>query len=158
MENNTTIHTKEKQLLEARREGLKNAENTSIRPHGKLWDMDVFSWYKPNIQVLTNTIHAFPYPVIWVGNSADILNAINEDETIATQLHAVMAIDNSKLALDLIDKKEIPNVAGTNEVEHTLALVKATKHKNTILLFSASDENWENDKKEFDEFIALHQN
>ena len=73
----TTTRKKEDQLLEARQEGLRNAENSSIRPHGKLWEMDVFSWYKPNIHVLANTIHAFPFPVIWVANSSDIIEAID---------------------------------------------------------------------------------
>jgi hypothetical protein len=152
----TTTRKKEDQLLEARQEGLKNAENSSIRPHGKLWEMDVFSWYKPNIHVLANTIHAFPFPVIWVANSSDIIEAIEEEETICSHLHAVLAFDNSKFVMDFPMNKGIKNVAGTNSVEHTLALINGLKQKNTILLFSASDENWQEEKLYFDVFLTQH--
>lgn len=157
MENKkTTIQTKESQLFEARQESLRNAENSSIRPHGKLWEMDVFSWYKPNIHVLANTIHAFPFPVIWVANSSDILEAIKEESTINSHLHAVLAYDNSKFIMDFPSDLGIKNIVGTNGVEHTLALIQGLKQKNTILLFTASDENWQECKLYFDVFLTQH--
>ena len=75
----------EDRLLEARNEGLQNMKETTLRPHGKLWGMDVFSWYKPSIHILSNTIHAFPFPVLWIGNGSDIYSTIEEDPSVCIQ-------------------------------------------------------------------------
>ena len=149
--------SKEEQLLDARREGLLNAEKTSIRPHGKLWEMDVFSWYKPNLHILANTIHAFPFPVIWVGNSKDIIQVLEEDSTLDSNLYGVFAYDSAKFIMELDPKFKLKNSAGTNSVDHTLSLIQAIKQKNTVLLFTSTDLDWSDKKEYFDDFLKLNQ-
>jgi hypothetical protein len=58
--------------------------------------------------------------------------------------------------MDFPLNKGIKNVVGTNSVEHTLELINGLKQKNAILLFSASDENWQEEKLYFDVFLAQH--
>ena len=158
MENKKIItRSKEEQLIDARKEGLQNAEKTSIRPHGKLWEMDVFSWYKPNLQILANTLHAFPFPVVWIGNSTDIIRVLEEDSSLDSNLHGVFAYDNAKFIMELNSKWKIKNSAGTNSVEHTLALIQAIKQKNTVLLFTSTDDEWSIKKDYFDNYLKLNQ-
>lgn len=53
-------------LIEKRREDLKAAGSSSIRPRGKWHGLDVFSWHDPLNFELESTICAFPFPVILV--------------------------------------------------------------------------------------------
>ncbi len=148
----------ENRLLEARNEGLNKAKELTLRPHGKLWGMDVFSWYQPNVHLLTNTIHSFPFPVVWIGNAADINNAIEEDFDVCVQLNSVVTFDNSLLNLSDEALNKIPNVAGVSSLSDALILLKTFKKKNSVFLFSASGEDWEENKKTFEEFLELFQN
>jgi len=56
----------EESLLKARVEGMHQLEKGSLRPHGKLWGMDVFSWYNPMRFELENVLSSFPSPVLWL--------------------------------------------------------------------------------------------
>lgn len=156
MEKQNTSLKKDEQLLQARQEALHKAESTSIRPHGKFWEMDVFSWFTPDIQHLATTIQAFPFPVIWIGNSAVMQEVIALDQSITTQLHAVFATDNARFAVDLTEKSWIRTITGTNAIEDALALIKGVKQKNTVLLFTASDEDWQHSKLVFEEFLKTN--
>ena len=147
----------EDRLLEARNEGLQNMKETTLRPHGKLWGMDVFSWYKPSIQILSNTIHAFPFPVLWVGNGADIYSTIKEDPSVCIQLNSIITFDETRLLLPNEELSKIKNVVGVNSIEDAFRLLKHFQKKNAVLLFSASDENWKKNKLVFEEFLSIHQ-
>jgi hypothetical protein len=147
----------EDRLLEARNEGLQNMKETTLRPHGKLWGMDVFSWYKPSIQILSNTIHAFPFPVLWIGNGSDIYSTIEEDPSVCFQLNSIITFDETRLLLPNEELSKIKNVAGVNSLEDAFRLLKHFQKKNAVLLFSASDENWKKNKLVFEEFLSIHQ-
>ena len=147
----------EDRLLEARNEGLQNRKETTLRPHGKLWGMDVFSWYKPSIHILANTIHAFPFPVLWIGNGSDIFSTIEEDPTVCIQLNTFITFDETRLLLPSEELSKIKNIAGVNSLEDAFRLLKHFQQKNAVLLFSASDENWKKNKLVFEEFLSIHQ-
>ena len=145
-------------LMEARNESLKKMKELTLRPHGKLWGMDVFSWYQPNVNLLSNTLHSFPFPVVWVGNAADINQTIDEDPSVCIQLNSVITFDNPFFSLSLETMTKIDNVGGVNSLEEALILLKSVKKKNSVLLFSASGENWSHKKEIFEEFLNVHQN
>ena len=147
----------EDRLLEARNEGLQNMKETTLRPHGKLWGMDVFSWYKPNIHILANTIHAFPFPVLWIGNGSDIFSTIEEDPSVCIQLNTIITFDETRFILPNEELSKIKNIAGVNSLEDAFRLLKLFKKKNAVLLFSASNEDWKKNKLEFEEFLNIHQ-
>lgn len=155
MENKVVQHQDDR-LLDARKDALANAELTSIRPHGKLWGMDVFSWYKPNIHVLTNTIHAFPFPVIWVGNSEDIKVALNEDSTLKSNINAAFAHDNTRFLMEFEKFSDIENIAGADSVEEALHYIQSIRKKSSIVLFTASDNEWKDKKECFENFLNEH--
>jgi hypothetical protein len=147
----------EDRLLEARNEGLQNMKETTLRPHGKLWGMDVFSWYKPNIHILANTLHAFPFPVVWIGNRSDIFSTIEEDPSVCIQLNSIIAFDETQLILPSEKLSKIKNIAGVNSLQDAFRLLKYFQKKNAVLLFSASNEDWKKNKLEFEEFLSIHQ-
>jgi hypothetical protein len=156
MESNIKINLGDR-LLDARNEGLKNMRENALRPHGKLWGMDVFSWYQPNVNLLSNTLHSFPFPVVWIGNAIDINNTIIEDPSVCSQLNSVLAFDNSKFSVSIESLNKIQNVAAVNNLDEALVLLKAMKKKNAVLLFSVSGENWNDSKDEFEGFLEMHQ-
>jgi hypothetical protein len=146
------------QLLKARHESLQEMQETTLRPYGKLWGMDVFSWYKPTTYLLLNTFHSFPYQVMWIGNAKDILSVIKTDPSIGGLLHSVITIDDPKMVVDTQMDSNIENVIGTNSVEEALGLVASLKQHDTILLFTASDSNWQIAKDTFESFLNTELN
>lgn len=145
-------------LMEARNEGLKNMKELTLRPHGKLWGMDVFSWYQPTVNLLSNTLHSFPFPVVWLGNATDINQTIQEDSSVCFQLNSVITFDNPLFTVSLDAISKIDNVAGVGSLKEALILLKSVKRKNSVLLFSASGENWKEKKEIFEDFLSIHQN
>jgi hypothetical protein len=144
-------------LLDARNEGLKNMRENALRPHGKLWGMDVFSWYQPDVNLLSNTLHSFPFPVVWLGNSEDIKNTIAEDSSVCAQLTTIVSFDNSFFNISLESLDKIQNVVALNSLHDALLMLKAMRKKSAVLLFSASGESWFESKNEFEEFLNIHQ-
>jgi hypothetical protein len=147
----------EDRLLEARRESLHQLNESSIRPHGKLWGMDVFSWFNPTPSLIANTLHSFPFPAIWIGNGAVIAKALAEDELLLNNLSAIISYDSSIFNLENHWLDKIENCVGTQSVEEAFHFLKMVKAPQTILMFTATGENWEENKKEFEDFLKLVQ-
>ena len=156
MENKLGVKLEDR-LLAARNEGLQNMKEATLRPHGKLWGMDVFSWYQPNVHILANTLHAFPFPVVWIGNVLDIFSTIKEDPKVCVQLNTIISFDEPRFILPSTELTKIKNVAGVNSIEDAFRLLKSFKKKNAVLLFSASGEDWKESKSTFEEFLSIHQ-
>lgn len=156
MEKKLTLTTEER-LLRARQESLRNHEEGSLRPLGKMWGMDVFTWVNPYAGMVSNTIHSFPFPVVWIGNSVDVLNTIFEDETLCSNLHAIVLSDASILELNDKIIKEVSNCAGTNSVLEALEMVKVFRSPQKVLLFTSSGENAFQQKEEFENYVKMVQ-
>lgn len=153
---NEKLNTRtEDRLLEARKEGLNKMHETSMRPHGKLWGMDVFSWVNPSTEMISNTLHSFPFPVIWIGNGSDIIQSLNEEELVIHNLRSVITHDTNIFNLKDSWLEGLKNCAGTDSVEAAFHLVQLFKAPQTVLLFTASGEKWEEDAAQFEEFIKL---
>lgn len=145
----------DERLLDARRQSLKEANSTSIRPHGKLWGMDVFSWFNADAEMISNTLHAFPFPVIWVGNKKDIMEAVNSDESLFSNLHGIIIYDGSVFEMgdDLLSK--FTNCVGTNSLEEACGMIHLLKAPHKVLLFTSNGEYWEENKFKFEQFLKL---
>ena len=147
----------EDRLLEARKEGLRQFHETSMRPHGKLWGMDVFSWSNPNASLISNTLHSFPFPVIWIGNGSTIINAISEEEDVLANLHSIIAYDFNVFNLKDEWLSKVKNCAGTETVEQTFEFLKMFKAPQTVLMFTAAGDNQEENTKVFEDYLKLVQ-
>lgn len=151
---NTRIEDK---LLEARREGLKQIHETSMRPHGKLWGMDVFSWFNPTPDMVANTLHSFPFPVIWIGNGTDITQALTEEELVINNLRSVISYDTNVFNFKGTWLDGLKNCAGTSSVEEAFHFLRMFKAPQTVLMFTASGDNWEEQKVAFEKYLELVQ-
>jgi hypothetical protein len=142
-------------LLEARRESLQQMNTTSMRPHGKLLGMDVFSWIHPNPSLVINTLHAFPFKVFWLGNAVDIESALLEDQLLLGNIHAAVTYDSNVFKFKDEWLNGIENCAGTASLNDSFHLLEIFKAPQTVLLFTASGERAEELKEEFENYLNL---
>ncbi len=156
MESKLKVNT-DGRLLEARNEGLKKMKESTLRPQGKLWGMDTFSWYQPNVNLLANTLHAFPFPIVWIGNSEDIYSTLDDDPSVCCQLKTIITFDNAQINTPIDALNKIDNIVCVQTLKDAFAMLKSFKLKNAVLLFSASGENWREGKEEFEFFLSMHQ-
>lgn len=147
----------EDRLLETRRESLHQMNTTSMRSHGKLWGMDVFTWSNPNPEIIANTLQSFHFPVIWVGNGSDIVNALEKQELVLNNLQAVVSYDTNVFNFDKSWLNGIPNCAGTQTLTDAYHFLKMFKAPQTILMFTSSGDNWSENAKDFENFLNLVQ-
>ncbi len=144
-------------LIDARQTGLKEIQDTAMRPHGKLWGMDVFSWYLPSPTLVENTLQTLPFPIIWVGNSKDIYRTLELNPSLTNKLHSVVIHDTPEFILKPEWMNEIPVIIGLHTVDDALKTLRPLKQNQTILLFSLSGDNWKTEKTIFENFMSLHQ-
>ena len=156
MEKQRTISAEEL-LVGARKESLSRINQSSLRSHGKLWGMDVFSWINPNMSTIGTTIDSFPFSVRWVGNAHDLTAALESQPELMNKLSAAFLFDNSTFSLKNEFLLGIENCVGTTSVEEALRMTKIAAKPQSILLFTASGDNAEDAKNEFDRTLNLLQ-
>lgn len=145
------------QLLAARQESLEQLKFGAIRAHGKLWGMDVFSWPNPSIELVATTIESFPFPVVWIGNKAVFDWCIEHQDSVWTNVRTVIATDEPRMVLTHENFVHVENVYGSETLEDSLLMMKGMQLKGGVLLFTATDSEWERNHQAFVDFIALHQ-
>jgi hypothetical protein len=147
----------QRQLLDARKQNLEEQVIGSLRSHGKLWGMDVFSWYKPSLYELENTLSSFPAPICWLANENDILNLLKEETYWINNVKLICSYDRAgfKLPNKILDS--VDDVLGAAEINDALFLLRSLKKSQGILLFTSSGENWAQYKQSFEAFLDIHQ-
>jgi hypothetical protein len=144
-------------LLDARKEALEKAANGSIRPHGKLWGMDVFSWINPDIDAITSTIHSFPFPIICLATSELLMSIVEKDETILSNIHTVISYENSEVELDRSMFSEIENVQVVNDIHLALDAMSVVRLKRGVILFCSTGTDYMMYENAFKKYLELHQ-
>lgn len=147
---NTSI---EEQLLQSREQRPDNMDVNSMRPLGKLWGMDVFSWSNPSPGVIANTILSFPFPVIWIGNSIDIQKTLHTEMEVCQNLSAMIVRDNSIFSFNNEVLSKVINCAGVENVADSLVFLKQFKSPKNIVLFTSSGENSKLERVAFEKYI-----
>ncbi len=145
------------QLVLLRKESLEQMKFGSIRAHGKLWGMDVFSWPNPSIDLVASTIESFPFPVVWIGNRAMFEWCHEHQSSVWSNVKTVIATDDAGLVLSSNNFVYVDNVFGSQSVEECLIMMQGMQFKGGVILFTASDNEWERNHKTFVDFIELHQ-
>jgi hypothetical protein len=141
------------QLLQARQEQLDNKVLGTLRTHGKLWSVDVFSWYKPDVYELENTLSSFPAPIYWFNTQKEIDAILKEDTTWISNVKVLCVLDNENFQLS-----EVERTFGVNSIENALEVLEILATKKGILLFTCSTENWFEIKTKFENFILKTKN
>ncbi|MES2800345.1 MAG: hypothetical protein V4638_10050 [Bacteroidota bacterium] len=142
-----------KSLLEVREQQLKSVDNEGLRSLGKYWGMDVFTWSNPFSGVLANMIHSFPFPVLWVGNHADIAKTLLADEDVCYNIDGLIMTDASIFSLPDVVLSNVKNCASSNNLSETIELLNAFKSNQKILLFTSSGEEGTMRRKEFETYL-----
>lgn len=145
------------QLLQARDRNLQQVEKGSLRPHGKLWGMDVFSWYNPMVFELENTLSSFPAPILWFANAGDVSKLIAESADSLVNVRLLCTHDHAGFSLPETVFDEVESCLGAQELQDALELIKAVKRAHGILLFTASGADWKERRDAFEFFLNLHQ-
>lgn len=154
---NRKVEQQGSQLLQARKEALEQLKFGSMRAHGKLWGMDVFSWPNPELDQLAHTVHSFPFQVIWIGSGELILDSLKQHPEIVGNLKTVMAHNTPGMAVRDQELIAIPEVVGMQSVEDALEMLRGVQATRTILLLTADGAEWERTQGVFNRFLELHQ-
>jgi hypothetical protein len=158
MEKKKVIVQPAQQLAEARAENLKQVELISLRPHGKMWGMDVFSWYNPLSDDLLTLFQSFPAPITWIGNKSMIENVFAEDANLLVNLTVVCAHNQIDFQLaNSTNSAYLEAIIGSNDIKNGFEMIKARKQRNGILLFTASGLDWTNQREEFENYLKIEQ-
>jgi hypothetical protein len=142
---------------------IRNREESSaiktqaLRSHGKLWGMDAFSWFVPATFELENTLHSFPFPVIWFCSETEFKRLTSQQLDWMAKIKVLCVYDaiDASLIASYDDQVELAII--TQTLEEALEKLKILKTPRGVFLFTAAGENWENHKRHFDAFIELQQ-
>jgi hypothetical protein len=156
MEKKNVTNQPAQQLAEARAENLiKQAEASSLRPHGKMWGMDIFSWYNPLTDDLLTLFQSFPAPITWIGNHSVIENLFKTDADSLVNLTVVCAHNQVEFALT--NAMYLEGIHGAENIKNAFDIVKARKQKNGIIFFTASGKDWMAQRDTFEYHLKIEQ-
>lgn len=144
-------------LLQARKNNREELEVGMLRPHGKLWTMDIFTWFKPSIHDLENTLSSFPYPTIWFGTQQEIESILVEDETLIKRICLVCMFENDSVKLPVEVIHSLRSFLTCKNLEDGLEMLKNLKISKSVLLFTSSSENWKEHKHIIETYLQIHQ-
>jgi hypothetical protein len=74
----------------------RKAENSSIRAHGKLKGIDVFTWMQPAQNALVNFIESIPTEIIWVGNPAEIEAVLSSNPLFSRKFQSIFSYGENR--------------------------------------------------------------
>ncbi len=143
------------QLLSARQETLQKLQTTAMRPHGKLWGLDVFSWLEPDMELLANTIHSFPFQVVWISNKEILEGAVAADPQILSNVVNCVVLGTNIFDVNTELVINIGTVAGLNSLTEALNWIRPMQYKKTILLYTEKLENVEREGDQFEELLKI---
>ena len=141
------------QLLQARKEALDRMNRTSMRPHGKVFGMDVFTWFDYQLDDLVNTILSFPYPVHWIAKKNEVFVATNQSNDIIEKIDTVALYDSPCFELPNETADKIKNCISVDSMESAMIMMKAVEHFPSVLLITGSSEDWEQNKEYIEGYI-----
>lgn len=142
-------------LVQARTEALENQE-FSLRPLGKLWGMDVFTWYKASCENIASTIAAFPFPVIWFSTAETITQMLKHDAELMKSIQWLGQYNTASMQIPQQVARVIPLVTSTENLSDSLTLLRHNKQEKFALLFTTSGEGWKTYKQQFEDFVSIN--
>jgi hypothetical protein len=144
----------ENSILQARKEGLLKAGDSSMLSHGKLWGMDVFSWVNPKPAVLSATMDSFPFPIFWISSSLERKEVLEINIELNAKIHFSVLLDSDNSTNDLLVLNNGVVVSTLNEA---FDQINSLKIKPSILLFTYSKSDWEYQKNRFNDYLSMAQ-
>lgn len=140
-------------LLDARKEGLQHAEKQVLRPLGKLWGMDVFTWQNPAAEELAGTIASFAFPVFWMGNAAQVAELAAVDADVMRSLAWCGQYGDAKLGISRDIVGPMPLFTATESLDDALTILSGVKQPQRVLLFTFGGAAGAVGLEKFEEFV-----
>ncbi len=144
----------ENSILQARKEGLLKAGDSSMLSHGKLWGMDVFSWVNPKPSVLSATMDSFPFPIFWISSSLERKEVLEVNIELNAKIHFSVLLDSDNSTNDLL---VLNNGVVVSTLKEAFDQINSLKIKPSILLFTYSKSDWEYQKNRFNDYLSMAQ-
>jgi hypothetical protein len=141
----------ENSILQARKEGLLKAGDSTMQSHGKLWGMDVFSWINPKPAVLAATMDSFPFPIFWISSSLERNEVLEVNVELMAKIHFSIILDSENLL------NGSNNIVSVTTLKEAFDQINSLKIKPSILLFTYSKSDWEYQKNRFSDYLSMAQ-
>jgi hypothetical protein len=141
----------ENSILQARKEGLLKAGDSTMQSHGKLWGMDVFSWINPKPAVLAATMDSFPFPIFWISSSLERNEVLEVNVELMAKIHFSIIVDSENLL------NGSNNIVSVTTLKEAFDQINSLKIKPSILLFTYSKSDWEYQKNRFSDYLSMAQ-
>ena len=95
------------------RDSSRKVEGSSIRAHGKLKGIDVFTWMQPEQKALENFIKSIPTEIIWVGNPAEIEAVLSANPLFSRKFQSILSYGDNRtgfmLENEFVDIQDVLN-------------------------------------------------
>ena len=153
MENKLKTNVQE-ELLRSRNEVIQT-KSSPMRPQGKLWGMDVFTWINPEPGALLNTLESFPFKVLWMGGVEEVSAILSTDESALKVIDTVVTYNANIFGLNEDWLGSLVNGAGTSNLVDALYFVDYFKAPKTVLLFTSSGEQSAERMTDFENYLQL---
>jgi len=148
------IVNSEEQLLQARKEGLKQAQQVdSMQAHGKILGMDTFSWMNPQTDMLATLLSSFPFLILWVGTLEQIQNCLKLYPELSGNIETILIHNSSSMVLNKTALEKINTIACVDGMEHALDFVKTMKLKKGVFIYTDEKEGALKGKQIFEDFV-----
>lgn len=148
------IVNSEEQLLQARKEGLKQAQQVdSMQAHGKILGMDTFSWMNPQVDMLATLLSSFPFSILWVGTLEQIQSCLKMYPELSGNIETILIHNSSSMVLNKTALEQINTIACVDGMEHALDFVKSMKLKKGVFIYTDEKEEALKGKQIFEEFV-----
>lgn len=144
----------EEQLLQAREEGLKHAQQVdSMQAHGKVLGMDTFSWMNPHVDNLATLLISFPFSILWVGTLKQIEKSLKLYPELSGNIETILIHDSSKMLDNKAALEKINNIACVDGMESALNFVKAMKLHKGVFIYTDEQNTSGRDSSAFEQFV-----
>ena len=144
----------EEQLLQARKEGLKQAQQVdSMQAHGKVLGMDTFSWMNPQVDMLATLLSSFPFSILWVGTYRQIQSCLKMYPELSENIETILIHNSSSMVLDKTALQKIKTIACVDGMENALDLVKTMRLKKGVFIYTDEHEEALKGKQIFEDFV-----
>lgn len=134
------------QLLQARKETLDRINKVQMRPHGKILEKDLFTWFGNSIDDLIQTISSFPDPIHWIATKDEVLLVLNEKENLLKKLGSIIVYDSAKFSIPSNWAKYLPTYIAVSSMEDALIMaITLPRQKSVMLITGKSTHGAENE-------------
>lgn len=144
------------QLLQARKEALDRIHKVQMRPHGKILEKDLFTWFGNSVEDLIHTISSFPDPIHWIAKKEEVLHVLDEKEELLKKLGSIIVYDSAKFSIPAQWAKYLPTYIAVSTMEDALIMAVTLPRQKSVMLITGNLNDGEQNGTFINDFIASY--